>query len=577
MEQTLSTQELDRVRQALAAGIDPERIKSLVINRRSEVTADPITETPVVMEETVTETPDAIEVEETTTTEVPETNIQKWGLIDTISKGVSTVSDFIENPVSDLVSWFWEWVIKDAKSKVTQATWSEIPFTEESKIAENFVPSAEKAFWEVVEVVWSPIDSVVNLWKTLKAIFVKGAENDPILWKFIESSEWDKIIQEAISEGIWKVKWKVEEKWVIKTINEEVQEDPALVVTMLTSVFKKLWRAWKVSDSDIKKVEELQKKAEWQVAEFLAPSKWNTTRAAKKITPEILERGITGTREEVLWLAKDQRGVYWKMIWDIEELGLKGDINMAKIDEAIDKFAIKANLVDMKWNPIAWQEVKVKALDDVMKTLRTASEGEDFVDANKLTTIRKAFDEVYKWTDESLDKFQNGLRKEVADELRRQFADSNPTLKDINKEFSFYANLDNVLTETIDRRFGKGEWGWIETKRTWLLWTLWSWTWIAVGSAVWGIPWWVVWGMIWRAAALKLDEVMSSPKWKSVSAQKKKELAEAIINQDTKTVEKIIDSIIVAQALNIDTIGDKQTKKEAESSRQDILNRLQRR
>ena len=127
MAQTLSTQELDRVRQALAAGIDPERIKSLVINRRSEVTPDPITETPVVMEETVTETPDAIEVEETTTTEAPETNIPEWGIRDTLSKGVSTLSDFIENPVSDLVSWFWESVIEWAKSKVTQATWSEIP------------------------------------------------------------------------------------------------------------------------------------------------------------------------------------------------------------------------------------------------------------------------------------------------------------------------------------------------------------------------------------------------------------------------------------------------------------------
>lgn len=305
-----------------------------------------------------------------------------------------------------------------------------------------------------------------------------------------------------------------------------------------------------VSEADLKKSKDLQESAESKVAEFLSPTKDKTTRSAMKITPEILERDIKGTREEVLSLAKEQRKEYGKLIEDFEEIWLSGKVNMDEVDDVIDKFTRRANLIDSENNIIYWQEAKVKALDDIMQTLRNVSKWESQVDSDKFTTIRKAFDEVYTWTDVTLDKFQNKLKKKIADELRRQFARDNVNMADINKEFSFYANLDDILSETVWRRFGKWEgWG-LLTARGEKITSAATSVWVAVGFWLWDSLGAVLGALVGRQTWFAIEKLISSPKWKLSRAQDQKKLADAIAAGDGQKMRTAINSIIVSMQVD---------------------------
>lgn len=184
--------------------------------------------------------------------------------------------DILETPLSEAITWFGVEVQEAAREEIIPATGREIPFTEESKLRKNIKPSIEKAIGSLLEVVWSPIESTINLWSTLKAVLVAWVEDDPILWRFIKSSEWDKAIQEALTWAATKFKETVREEGLWITINKAIQEDPFLWIWIIASLFKKLGRLWKISKSEQNKINKLEKKANENIEQFLKPTKITT-------------------------------------------------------------------------------------------------------------------------------------------------------------------------------------------------------------------------------------------------------------------------------------------------------------
>jgi hypothetical protein len=213
-----------------------------------------------------------------------------------------------------------------------------------------------------------------------------------------------------------------------------------------------------------------------------------------------------------------------------------------------------------------------------MQTLSLASEWERFVDANKFKSIKWAFSEVYEGTDATLDQFQNVLKKRLADSLTDQFAKDNPTQAAINKEFSFYANLDLVLSETKARRRWKGKWWGVQSRKGIEIVSaatgVWAAVWAGIGYIFW--PAWIataatVWGFVGRQSWYALDRMMSTPQWAlsnklGTGAQEKKALADAIANWDGKKIKTAMNSLIVVLQINEEEIQYEETQDEEMNS-----------
>lgn len=468
------------------------------------------------------------------------------------------VLDVLENPVSDAVTWFGKRAVESAEGAVIKATGKEIPFLWDSPLRKNFVPSFEKAVGWLAETLWSPIESAGNVLSTLKAVLVKWAEEDPVFGRFFESSESDKVIQDALLEAGAKLKKDISEQGILTLANKKIQEDPLLVVSALTSIFKKIGRLWNISKKDQLKIDELQASAEADVEKFLKPTKEKTKETTEKIAAEVIEKDIQGTRAEVKELSKAK----------VEELGkdidafvsspeFTGEINISKLTDELNKFEDK--LIEPKSGlVIPWNEADFRFIVDTREFLENlATKTGDNLTADQSQFLKKSFNQVFKGNLTSLEKFQNTVKGKLGITLRNELAKDNPTLDALNKDFSFWISLDNVLGETIRRTKGQAEWGWLETKASTTRRDVWKGSGAAVWGTIWGTiagtEWAVVWAalgtILWTKIANKIDVVASSPKYKLISAQKKQALADAIAEQNAWKVEKLLDAIILAEGI----------------------------
>lgn len=492
--------------------------------------------------------------------------------------------EFISKPLSS----FAEWSKQAAEWFTTKATWEEWLKESAWKFLKNIIPSLWKQWAEFIDTIANPIDTtewLINLgeWLAWKIVFPILDSSAGLFWKEIKTESAQTQLVDNIVKDI-KDKY-----WTPTKFKKEFLENPALVLEIWFSALKKWWRLWDTSKKDLEKIDKLEKEAKGRVQQFLKPTKDKTTRLSEKVTPEILERGITWTRDELLLNAKEQVSIFGKDIEKLEKsIGIKGTIKrdqlLSILDKAADREALFTEKLSKKpWELTQWeldiidgQQAKVKAIDALWDQLSWLWEE---IPLEKMRTFRKAFDQVLRGTDASLDAFQNDLRVQLANEIRKEISKANTKLASLNKEYSFYKWLETVLEETQRRELGKFEWGWIETKRTGQITSLWTGLWAAVWATIAKWLWtdftsWAAMGwFLWRQAAFKLDEVISSPKWKIASAQKKKKLADAIANWDAQKVEQILDSIIVAQSIKID-IDNKQEETETKEERKSRLLKL---
>lgn len=466
------------------------------------------------------------------------------------------LTDFLENDISDAITEFWRSGIEEAKAKITPATGKEIPFTADSKLAENILPSLEKVGGWILEVVGSPVDSIVNLASTLKAIVVKWAENSSWFKHFIKSSEWDKAIQEALSKWFTHLKDEVAEKWFITVVNKAVQEDPALAATMITSIFKKFGKLATTDASTKAKIDELDKAAADKIKEFIKPTKETTKSITKRITPELSERIRTGEikpadREAILALAEEQVQNFGQQIGDfIKAWKVKWEINFDGMIDALAKEDAKLR-IDGAIKP--GNELSVRFIEKQLDFLGSleAKYGKN-IPSDKQVELRKLYDTVFDKTitRDKISKFQDEMDVKLADVLRAELAKNNPELAELNKNFTFYKGLETVLDETVSRT------QWHDT--IWLIATIrqnaQGGAGAVVGGAAGGVIGWpaaiAAGAILWGTIGAKITKVTSSPKYKLVDAKKKLAMADAIAEGNATKLEKILDSIIIAQGLS---------------------------
>lgn len=508
-----------------------------------------------------------------------------WERTDRIKENILKDNQTITSDKSPIIKWltsFREWlqVWWEVVGWVYDVSWELVGAAAEKYIPEPLRKLVWKATTKVLESdTWKQWVAALRAWVEAydqfskafpeTAATINGVTNIATLW----TAPW------LLKKLKWKVVWLNEEEIkVFNTLNNKktkTKEEQA----QLDDFKNRIWEDW------IKEIEKTKQEAEALVGQFLNPTKNETTRTAKRIWPEILERDIKGTREDVLDMAQEQKAIFGKKIEDYEKnvwvnWVIKRDDLLKIIDDTIDNevlFLQKIQTQAKKWeikelDIIPWQESKVKDVEALSEFIGWLPDEIDL--ATDGIRLRRAFDQVYSWTDATLDQFKNELRLDLWNALRKEISKNNPDLAEINKEFSFYKWLETVLEETQDRRYWKNSIGeWLETRKTQQIISATTAVWWATWYAIAWTEWAVIWGFIWRQTWYAFDKFVSTPRYKLAKAQDKKKLADAIASWDGKKIKIAMDAIILYTQMNPDELKFVDTEAE-QQSRENSINRL---
>lgn len=173
-------------------------------------------------------------------------------------------------------------------------------------------------------------------------------------------------------------------------------------------------------------------------------------------------------------------------------------------------------------------EEGVKSIDEVTQII--AQYGED-IPNETLRDIRKIFDAEYFQGKKNIAKStaetsKLSFKKQAADRIRGILAEASPEVAKLNKEYTFWSSLEDVLEKTVARKTGQKQF--MKGLAT-------------LGGATTGtsIPSKVIGALGFNMVASLID----SPVWGFVSAKMKNKIAEKLVSSDISELGKILGSI----------------------------------
>lgn len=205
--------------------------------------------------------------------------------------------------------------------------------------------------------------------------------------------------------------------------------------------------------------ERLQTDAEKKVMQALGPTKERYKAMAAKLTPQIFSRGIRGSREAIKRQTESM----------LERLGPQVDAELEKFSaQHVSPMAVIESLEGVKAPYIHKVNGKEIVLDDRVVSQITklqallAEYGHDMT-VGQLVGVRRAWDKVVSQAGGFAQRGPGGIgvplkdqseafaKREATNAIRALVANEVPDLAAINKEFSFWKNLDDVVGQTLKR------------------------------------------------------------------------------------------------------------------------------
>jgi hypothetical protein len=237
-------------------------------------------------------------------------------------------------------------------------------------------------------------------------------------------------------------------------------------------------------------------------------------------------KGLRGKAAAKVEALGSQIGDYWQAM---------PDEALAPVDDIINKIRNEATeahtVIGANGKPVALGEAAESAIRN-SESLASTLESVAVTDANglkqipvkKLREVRQYFDDIaakakrYQGADLAEASKAEAYGK-AADAIRTEFAKADPSLAAINKEFSFWKNVEKVTDETILRREGQAK----PLGRK-----------LAEGAgAVAGATQGGLLGaVIGKYGMSALESTVTSPAWRTLSAVTKHKLAKAISKGD---------------------------------------------
>lgn len=205
--------------------------------------------------------------------------------------------------------------------------------------------------------------------------------------------------------------------------------------------------------------------AEKSAAQALGATKEWAKAEASKLAPEMIERGVKGSREAMLDAAKAQAKVIGSAIDDvITDAAARGTIVDGRIARDSIQAAKQALLVpsaDGKAIAIEGTQAaigKLDRLDQFVERLGPA------IPIEQAQRVKQAWDKIVskaglygpKATSSATDNAEAWAIREAAGSFRKLLADASPDLAALNKEFAFWGGLRDVLKETQKRTQSQG-------------------------------------------------------------------------------------------------------------------------
>lgn len=209
---------------------------------------------------------------------------------------------------------------------------------------------------------------------------------------------------------------------------------------------------------------ELREGAQKTVVQALAPTKEWAKAEAKKLAPEIIRRGVRGSRQAMLQQAKAQTSALGQELDNVVQAAAQAG---ETVYGGTVRGAIKMAQDALKVTNQNGASVAIPGTEKVVKKLsRLGAFIEDLGDdipVDKALMIRRTWDQIIskaglfgqKAGAKSTDNAQAWALREASGAMR-DLLNKNPALADINKELSFWTGLKKVLIETEKRTQSHG-------------------------------------------------------------------------------------------------------------------------
>jgi len=287
----------------------------------------------------------------------------------------------------------------------------------------------------------------------------------------------------------------------------------------------------------------LREKAIKLYTEALAPTTKKTKLQAKKIVPELLERkekaGIfTGLKKIEEKAVEGLRGAGELIDAEIEMMDKVKKLEVKPIINSLRKFAKEAII---EGTDVVAEPTKVAATENIAKVITDLGKE---ASVKSLRSLRQIWDDTIKKAGKGFgrsdaDNFLLGAKKEATNSIREVLALENPTLDLLNKEYSFWSNVSEVISETLLRKSSQiGKKGRIAQVLGGVLGSTLGPKEAAIGALV----------------GRKLEQAFGSAAWKTRSAIWKNELAKHLVDGSVDKVFLMLKELGVVTQNEIDKL-----------------------
>lgn len=278
----------------------------------------------------------------------------------------------------------------------------------------------------------------------------------------------------------------------------------------------------------------LRQSAAKDIESVLAPTTKANKITTQKIAPELAKRGITapsrGALLEKASNAQETAGQALESAYEALPQDAKFEVSglLNGLSNKINELTINGKIPEAAGS-------NLRALESVQRDLVNAgiTIGEDgeslFSDVANVRKLRQIFDSGKKtFAVSDLDAAKKQAENTLANMIREEFGKQFPEIAKLNKDYSFWSKVSQVLGDTIQRKTGQS--GIVKTVGREIL--------GATVGAPSGHP-------IAGAALVKvLGDVIDSAGWKTASAALKSKLADALARANFTEANGIISKII---------------------------------
>lgn len=282
--------------------------------------------------------------------------------------------------------------------------------------------------------------------------------------------------------------------------------------------------------------EKLKANAIKEYSQMLNPTTQEMKTLTQKIVPEALNRNVVGrTLEGIASKAEEKAGQFGAEIgkyWENLPEGVRTEAQpiIKKLDDLKNKYIV--NGVTIKPEAIA----PIESLQQKIGAL--AKDG--FIETKNMRQLRQILDtsvDMSKgFTKDALANFTKNTEKVASNAIRSELAKDSPDLAKLNKDYTFWTNLQDVAQATADRKTGQtgglGKW---------------------LGRGIGGIlgaesgqnyTQKAEFGILGMALGSKAIEFMGSPAWKSVAAVSKNKIADYLASGAIKNASLLMSKLI---------------------------------